>query len=81
METYASKEYEVTQPHIHACVFDPKTGRLNPLKVDFKKYIDELHNIYDLYSVEEFQNKQDAKMSRKIGVSNPQAPDKDLNTI
>ena len=31
-------------------VFDPKTGYLKRLEVDFKSYTDELHQIYDLYT-------------------------------
>lgn len=50
VETYeAGQPY--TTPRIHACVFDPKTGDLNKLDVDFREVIEDLHSIYDLYSV------------------------------
>jgi len=42
-----------TTPRIHACFFDPKVGKLERLQVDFKEYIDSLHEIYDLYTVED----------------------------
>jgi hypothetical protein len=47
----ADPDFPYTTPRIHACVFDPKLGDLVRLDVDFKGYIDELSNIYDLYSV------------------------------
>lgn len=33
---------------IHAVVFDPATGELNRLEVDFRPYLDELGDIYNL---------------------------------
>ena len=33
---------------IHAVVFDPATGELNRLDVDFRAYLSELGDIYDL---------------------------------
>ena len=42
-----------TTPRIHACVFDPKTGDMKTLDVNFSDYIDELHDIYDLYTLGE----------------------------
>ena len=53
VETFRKENYKTTQPRIHACVFDPATGRLKKLDVDFQQYIDGLHDIYDLYGVEE----------------------------
>jgi carbonic anhydrase len=48
VETHTDPEYKSAQPRIHPVVFDPKTGKLKLLEVDFSTYIDELHNIYDL---------------------------------
>jgi len=42
----------MTTPRIHACVYDPATGYMKRLEVDFREYIDELHDIYDLYQVD-----------------------------
>jgi hypothetical protein len=47
------KALDYTTPRIHACVFDPKTGDMNRLQVDFREYIEELHTIYDLYTLDE----------------------------
>lgn len=52
VETF-KKGDAMTTPRIHACVFDPATGYMNRLEVNFKEYIDELHDIYDLYQVDE----------------------------
>mmetsp|Transcript_42087 Transcript_42087/g.62315 ORF Transcript_42087/g.62315 Transcript_42087/m.62315 type:complete len:297 (-) Transcript_42087:559-1449(-) len=38
-----------TTPCIHGCVFDPATGELKSLNINFRKYINELHEVYDLY--------------------------------
>jgi carbonic anhydrase len=42
-----------TTPRIHACVFDPQTGGLKRLDFDFYQCIDELHDIYDLYTIDD----------------------------
>jgi carbonic anhydrase len=52
VETFVSGQ-PYTTPRIHACVFDPSTGDLKRLDVDFHKYISELHDIYDLYIMDE----------------------------
>ncbi len=39
-------------PRIHAMVFDPKTGLLNPLKVDYSRRVGSLEHIYGLYQKE-----------------------------
>lgn len=39
-------------PVIHAFVYEPTTGEATKLKVDFKQYLTELHDIYDLYKME-----------------------------
>lgn len=44
---------EYTTPRIHACVFDPKTGDLTKLPVNFWDYMEDLREIYDLYSANE----------------------------
>lgn len=58
VETYKTKEDgEYTTPRIHACVFDPRTGYMTRLKVNFREYINDLHDVYDLYTVEEDEAK------------------------
>ena len=64
VETYQNPDYAMTQPRIHAVVFDPATGKLKPLDVNFNDYIDELHDIYDLYKVDP-ESKEAAKRNKK----------------
>jgi carbonic anhydrase len=49
-ETYADGEAYIS-PLIHAMVFDPKSGVLKRLDVDFKKYEKELASVYGLYTI------------------------------
>lgn len=51
-------------PRIHACVYDPKSGDLKRLDVDFKEYTDDLSGIYDLYTMDE-REKVSGKSKRK----------------
>ncbi|GMH98946.1 hypothetical protein TrLO_g14229 [Triparma laevis f. longispina] len=74
VETFRSDEFSITQPRIHAVVFDPATGKLNPLKVDFRHYIDELHDIYDLYAVEDETKVDEANREAIKGLSKGEAP-------
>jgi len=63
-------------------VFDPSTGELKQLEVDFKQYMEELHDIYDLYKIEAGGNREKEeqeialkkKMLADLGAS-PNAPD------
>lgn len=50
-------------PRIHACVFDPSTGGLKRLDYDFYQCIDELRDIYDLYSIDD----EERRLMRKRG--------------
>jgi carbonic anhydrase len=50
--TYREGQAYVT-PRIHACVFDPKTGDLIKLQVNFKEFTRDLHDIYDLYTLDD----------------------------
>eukprot|EP00434_Breviolum_minutum_P010889 symbB.v1.2.009601.t1/scaffold613.1/size180894/9 len=52
IETYQNlEEYGFVQPKIHPCVYDPATGKLVRLDVEMQDYLDELKEIYNLYSV------------------------------
>jgi len=82
VETFLDVNSEFTTPRIHACVFDPSTGELKQLEVDFKQYMEELHDIYDLYKIEASGNREKEeqeialkkKMLADLGAS-PNAPD------
>jgi len=52
IESFKAGEKNPT-PRIHACVFDPSTGKLKKLNVNFQQSIGGLHNIYALYSVDQ----------------------------
>jgi carbonic anhydrase len=38
---------------VHAMVFDPKTGELKRLEVDFSEYEEEMSKIYGMYQLSE----------------------------
>jgi carbonic anhydrase len=50
-ETWAEGE-PYTAPLVHAMVFDPKTGDLKRLDIDFAKYENELSSVYGLHLIE-----------------------------
>jgi hypothetical protein len=41
-----------SEPRVHAMVYEPGTGCLVKLSVDFKDQLSELGDIYDLYKLE-----------------------------
>eukprot|EP01040_Poterioochromonas_malhamensis_P010332 gene10332-11239_t len=45
--------YSFAEPRIHAMVYEPGTGELVKLPVDFKDYVKELRSVYDLYQLDE----------------------------
>lgn len=53
IEAQAGTNPHVTfsEPQVHAMVYEPTTGEASKLDVDFKKYLDDLHDVYDLYKV------------------------------
>ena len=55
MEAKAGTNPHVTfsEPQVHAMVYEPTTGEARKLDVNFKKYLDDLHDVYDLYKVPE----------------------------
>jgi hypothetical protein len=38
------------EPRVHAFVYEPSTGQATKLPVDFKRYLDDLRPLYDLYT-------------------------------
>ncbi|KAJ1462780.1 carbonic anhydrase [Pelagophyceae sp. CCMP2097] len=48
-DSYSSETADYTEPRIHAMVYDPTTGFLNQVPMDFGKIFDELKGIYNLY--------------------------------
>ncbi len=41
-----------SEPRVHAMVYEPTTGEMRKLPVNFNDYLKELRQVYDLYSVE-----------------------------
>mmetsp|Transcript_52695 Transcript_52695/g.120083 ORF Transcript_52695/g.120083 Transcript_52695/m.120083 type:complete len:278 (+) Transcript_52695:53-886(+) len=52
-ETYKNPEYPFSLPRIHPVVYDPATGYLKELDVDFSTKIKQLGDIYTMYFPEE----------------------------
>ena len=48
---------------MHAFVYEPTTGELTQMRVDFTSYLKELRNVYDLYNYEDgsYENKDAEK--------------------
>ena len=54
VETANDPDCKFSAPRIHACVFNPKDGRLKQLDVNWSEYMDELRDVYEMYgSVDE----------------------------
>jgi carbonic anhydrase len=54
LETHADPSVAFTYPRIHGLVFDPGTGVLERVPIDFKGEINELSDTYDLFDVADF---------------------------
>jgi Carbonic anhydrase len=57
----------LTYPRIHGLVFDPATGVLKKIPIDFRQEISELSKTYDLFDVADFENslKEDYVLEKK----------------
>ena len=58
VETYEAAKvpgslYTFSEPVVHAFVYEPTTGQAKKLEVDFRKYLKELADVYDLYNHEQ----------------------------
>jgi carbonic anhydrase len=53
LETHADKSLPFSYPRIHGLVFDPATGVLRKLDINYREKIAELHDVYDLFELEE----------------------------
>jgi hypothetical protein len=40
-----------TEPRVHAFVYEPTTGEMKRLSVDFKPYMEDMEGIYSVYQV------------------------------
>jgi carbonic anhydrase len=48
--TSADDTCNFAAPRIHACVFDPKDGRLKNLDIDWKVYLKDIRDVYEMYA-------------------------------
>ncbi|KAJ1462781.1 carbonic anhydrase [Pelagophyceae sp. CCMP2097] len=55
MESYSPDNADFTEPRIHAMVYDPTTGFLNQVPMDFGKIFEEVKDIYNLYQPDQNQ--------------------------
>jgi carbonic anhydrase len=52
IETHADSDEPFAYPRIHGLVFDPATGELQKIPIDFRSKISELREMYDLFDVD-----------------------------
>lgn len=64
VETYTDPDAPYTQPRIHAVVFDPADGSLRELDIDWKRELDRLGPVYNLYEPD-----SDAAKAPRMGES------------
>ncbi len=80
VETYEKREggdakYEFTEPRIHGFVYDPVTGDLKKLQVDFGEYMTDLRAVYDLYKPDGSIYKNNTKSSSFPGKGSKEVDD------
>jgi len=64
VETYEAAKvpgslFTFSEPVVHAFVYEPTTGQAKKLEVDFRKYLKELADVYDLYNHEQSSSTSD----------------------
>lgn len=52
-------------PRVHACVFDPKDGRLKQVDVNFDKYLGDLRDVYEMYGQADVGKKTPVSSSKE----------------
>jgi carbonic anhydrase len=63
LETHTDPHSTRAYPRIHGLVFDPATGILKKIPIDFRAEIAELSDTYDLFDLQEFE--ADANLVKK----------------
>ena len=56
LATFHDPNEPMTVPRIHGLVFDPATGILSKIPIDYRRDIQELRSTYDLFDVDEFNS-------------------------
>lgn len=65
VDTFLDDTCAFPAPRIHACVFDPKTGILKNLNVDFSEYLGDLKNIYEIYNPADYLKEAELLLDAK----------------
>jgi carbonic anhydrase len=63
LETHADANSPRAYPRIHGLIFDPATGLLKKIPINFRAELAELSDTYDLFDLQEFE--ADANLVKK----------------
>lgn len=55
-QTHADAELKIAYPRVHGLVFDPATGILCKVPIDYKRTARELTDMYDLFAADDYVN-------------------------
>jgi carbonic anhydrase len=80
-KTGADPHVTFSEPQVHAMVYEPTTGEATVLDVDFKKYIDDLHDVYDLYTVPQAELPKKGGPSGKVSVKTSEGKKVDVQSM
>jgi len=53
LKTHQDENEPMTRPRIHGLVFDPATGILNKVPIDYRRDLEQLRSTYDLFGIED----------------------------
>jgi len=53
LKTHQDENEPMTTPRIHGLVFDPATGILNKVPIDYRRDLEQLRSTYDLFGIED----------------------------
>jgi len=59
LQTHADPNVPFTFPRVHGVVFDPATGVLSKVPIDYRRTVDEIRDMYDLFDEKEFELKEE----------------------
>ena len=74
--------HDILEPQVHAMVYEPTTGEAKILDVNFRKYIEDLHDVYDLYTVPQIEMPAwKRKVSGKVSVKTSAGTKVDVQSV
>ncbi|CAB9519617.1 anhydrase 2 [Seminavis robusta] len=74
IDTFLDPECNFPAPRIHALVYDPMTGYLQNLNVDFSEYLGDLKDIYELYNPPDYIKEAELLLDAKSSTEEEDAP-------